>query len=150
MSGEWHWDQGENRHLTNYTGLQVCTLLTEAKHQDGGTLFVSGSHHLVLEHFHRTRGQFSDNYSAARMQSFFKTEEWFRELDRGTVPKQEHVATYMKRVSEVSNVGLQVHEMTGKAGDAYFLHPLLVHARPPNGGHSPRMMHRSFAWCPTT
>ena len=148
VSGEWHWDQGENRHLPSYTGLQACTLLTDAEHQDGGTLFVSGSHHIVAEHFHRTRGSFSDNYSAARMRSFFATEEWFRDLDSGAVPKQERVATYMNQISEVNGVQLQVHEMTGKTGDAYFLHPLLVHAGPPNGGHTPRMMHRAFAWCP--
>ena len=150
VSGEWHWDQGENRHLPSYNGMQVCTLLTDAKHQDGGTLFVSGSHHLVLEHFHRTRGQFSDNYSSARMRSFFKTEEWFRDLDRGTVPKRERVATYMEQVSEFNDVRLQVHEMTGKSGDVYFLHPLLVHAGTANGGQTPRLMHRSFAWRPNT
>ena len=71
VAGEWHWDQGENRHLPSYTGMQACTLLTDMAHRDGGTLFVSGSHHAVAAHYHRTRGRFSDNYSAKRMQSFF-------------------------------------------------------------------------------
>lgn len=148
LSGDWHWDQGENRHLPNYTGLQACTLLTDMAHRDGGTLFVSGSHHAVAAHFHRTRGRFSDNYSAKRMQSFFSTEEWFRDLDGGTVPKEGRVATFMDRTSTVDGMALRVHEMTGKPGDAYFLHPLLVHAGPPNGGRRPRIMHRSYVWRP--
>ena len=148
LQGEWHWDQGENRHLPNYTGLQACTLLTDMQHRDGGTLFVSGSHHAVAAHFHRTRGRFSDNYSAKRMQSFFNTEKWFCDLDRGTVPKADRVATFMERTSTVEGISLRVHEMTGKPGDTYFLHPLLVHAGPPNGGRRPRIMLRSFAWRP--
>ena len=82
------------------------------------------------------------------MQSFFATEEWFRDLDDGTVPKADRVATFMDRTSTVDGVSLRVHEMTGKPGDVYFLHPLLVHAGPPNGGRRPRIMHRSFAWRP--
>lgn len=148
VAGDWHWDQGENRHLPRYTGLQVCTLLSDADHGAGGTLFVSGSHHFVAAHYERTRGRFSDNYSAARMQSFFRTEEWFRELDGGAVPKAARVATFMERATTVDGIGLRVHEMTGKAGDAYFLHPLLVHAGPPNRGRGPRIMHRSTVWCP--
>ena len=146
VAGDWHWDQGENRHLPAYTGLQVCTLLTEAEHRDGGTLFVSGSHHVVAAHFHRTRGQFSDNYSAKRMQSFFSTEDWFRDLDGGTVPEKDRVATFMDRTTTVGGIPLRVYEMTGKPGDVYVLHPLLVHAGPRNGGRSPRIMHRSFVW----
>jgi len=130
LKGEWHWDQGENRHLPNYTGVQACTLLTDMQHRDGGTLFVSGSHHAVVAHFHRTRGRFSDNYSAKRMQSFFNTEKWFCDLDRGTVPKADRVASFMERTSTVEGVSLRVHEMTGKPGDTYFLYPLLVHAGP--------------------
>ena len=145
---EWHWDQGENRHLPDYTGIQACTLLTDMAHRDGGTLFVSGSHYAVAAHFHRTRGRFSDNYSAKRMQSFFSTEEWFRDLDGGSVPKADRVATFMDRTTTVDGVPLRVHEMTGRPGDVYFLHPLLVHAGPPNGGRHPRIMHRSFAWRP--
>ena len=150
LDGEWHWDQGENRHLPSFTGLQVCTLLTDADHQSGGTLFVSGSHHFVAAHFHRTRGLFSDNYSAARMQSFFSTERWFRNLNCGAVPKADRVATYMERTSTLDGIELRVHEMTGKAGDAYFLHPLLVHAAPRNGSDKPRIMHRSSVWHKTT
>lgn len=145
ISGEWHWDMGENLNLPSYNGVLVCTLLTDAQHQSGGTLFVSGSHHSVAAHYHRTRGQFSDNYSAKRMQSFFRTEEWFMELDTGAVPKADRVASYMEKSSIVNGIQLQVHEMTGKVGDTYFIHPLLVHAGPPNGGNTPRMMHRSFA-----
>lgn len=148
VAGEWHWDQGENRHLPDYTGIQACTLLTDMAHRDGGTLFVSGSHYAVAAHFHRTRGRFSDNYSAKRMQSFFSTEEWFRDLDGGSVPKADRVATFMDRTTTVDGVPLRVHEMTGRPGDVYFLHPLLVHAGPPNGGRHPRIMHRSFAWRP--
>lgn len=148
VAGDWHWDQGENRHLPTYTGLQVCTLLSETSHRDGGTLFVSGSHHAVAAYFHRTRGRFSDNYSAKRMQSFFSTREWFRDLDGGTVPKEDRVAAFMDRTSTIDGISLRVHEMTGKPGDVYLLHPLLVHAGPPNGGRWPRIMHRSFAWRP--
>ena len=146
MKGDWHWDLGEIRHLPGYTGVLACTLLTDTAHRDGGTLFVSGSHHAVAAHFHRTRGRFSDNHSAKRMQSFFTTEEWFRDLDGGTVPNVDRVATFMDRTTTVDGVSLRVHEMTGKPGDVYFLHPLLVHAGPPNGGRCPRIMHRSFAW----
>ena len=148
LCGEWHWDQGENRHLPAYTGLQVCTVLTEAAHRDGGTLFVRGSHHAVAAHFHRTRGRFSDNYSVKRMQSFFNTEEWFRDLDGGNVPEEDRVAMFMDRTSTVDGIALGVREMTGKPGDVYFLHPLLVHAGAPNGGRRPRIMQRSFAWRP--
>ena len=35
VAGEWHWDQGENRHLPNYTGIQACTLLTDMAHRGG-------------------------------------------------------------------------------------------------------------------
>lgn len=145
MSGEWHWDMGENHHLPSYNGVLVCNLLTDANHQGGGTLFVSGSHHSVAAHYHRTRGQFSDNYSAKRMQSFFHTEEWFRNLDSGSVPKGDQVATYMDKISTVNGIELRVHEMTGQSGDTYFLHPLLVHAGSPNGSSAPRLMHRAFA-----
>ena len=145
VSGEWHWDMGEIQHLPSYTGMLVCTLLTDAKHQGGGTLFVSGSHKSVLAHFHRTRGQFSDNYSAKRMNSFFDTEEWYKTLDGGLVEKADRVEHFMNRTSSVDGVTLQVHEMTGKAGDTYFLHPLLVHAGPPNGADRPRILHRAFA-----
>lgn len=148
LAGEWHWDHGEIRHLPSHTGVQASTLLTNMAHRGGGTLFVSGSHHAVARHFHRTRGRFSDNYSAKRMQSFFKTQEWFRDLDGGTVPKANRVATYMERTSTVDGIALRVHEMTGKPGDAYFMHPLLVHAGPANGARTPRIMLRSVAWRP--
>ena len=146
LSGEWHWDMGEIQNLPTYTGVLVCTLLTDASHKSGGTLFISGSHHSVAKHFHRTRGQFSDNYSSKRMRSFFHTEKWFKDLDAGTVPKDDRVATYMDKPSIIDGIQLQVHEMIGNAGDTYFLHPLMVHAGAPNGGDSPRMMHRLLAW----
>lgn len=108
-------------------GVQIFILLDEVKSQGGGTLAVSGSHHLL------NNGDFIRSRDVTKQ---LRKHPFFHEL----------MLAHHSSIDEVSNpdsgerVDLAIVEMTGAAGDAYFMDTRVIHSGAPNVNDQPRMM----------
>nr|WP_042178421.1 phytanoyl-CoA dioxygenase family protein [Kibdelosporangium sp. MJ126-NF4]CEL13175.1 hypothetical protein [Kibdelosporangium sp. MJ126-NF4]CTQ98863.1 hypothetical protein [Kibdelosporangium sp. MJ126-NF4] len=105
----------------------------------GGTVVLSGSHHLVERYLHRIDPADPGRSSVAR-NAIFSADPWLRSI-REPGAADQRVATLMKHGgTTVDGVDLRVVELTGQPGDVVFLHPHLFHAPAPNHSQTPRLM----------
>lgn len=112
-------------------GIQVFTFLDTVESRGGGTLVLAGSHRLLNEgRFLRVKG----------LRSLLHREPFFRELYSEANTTHEDRARLLGQVGAVGDVTLEVVELTGIAGDAYFTDLRVLHTAAPNAANSPRMM----------
>ena len=126
----WHCD---NPRLAsgNRPGVQIFILLSDIKAQGGGTLAVSGSHHLLNNgSFIRPR----DITRQLRKHSFFSALMGARHDSIAQFQDQQDT-TQPREYTDLS-----ITEMIGAAGDVYFMDTRVIHSGSPNAKDQPRMM----------
>ena len=109
-------------------GVQIFAFLETVEPGGGGTLAVTGSHRLLNE---------GVRISSSDLRKRLRQERYFAEL------MSHHTADRLRFVREVGQVGdipLQVVEMTGAAGDVYFMDLRVLHTIAPNTHQRPRIM----------
>lgn len=109
-------------------GVQIFAFLETVETGGGGTLAVTGSHRLFNQ---------GVRISSGDLRKKLKQERYFAELMSN---KTDDRLRFMREVGHVGDVKLQVVEMTGEAGDVYFMDLRVLHTVAPNALQLPRLM----------
>jgi len=101
-------------------GVQIFACLDTVEPGGGGTLAVTGSHRLLNE---RVR------ISSGDLRKRLMKERYFAELMSN---KRDDRLRFLREVGHMGNVALQVVEVTGEAGDVYFMDLRVLHTVAPH------------------
>jgi Phytanoyl-CoA dioxygenase (PhyH) len=113
-------------------GVQLFMFLDMVEPRGGGTLVIAGSHRLL------NGGQFLKVKEINRR--LCQEAAFFRELyGQATVGVGDR-AGLLELTASVGDVGLEVMELTGAPGDAYFTDLRVLHTAAPNATDQPRVM----------
>jgi len=136
----WHIDVGSS----HPRAVQLFVLLDDLDHQGGGTLVLTGSHHLVNRYVANTG---LEPHPRAIKSSLASTYPWLAGL-LGRHPDSagyDRVRRYMKEGEAIDGVNLRVVELHGSAGDVFIMHSDCFHTGVTNNRETPRMMVTSMA-----
>jgi hypothetical protein len=133
----WHLDAPVVRSLPHLYGVRLFTCLAELSPGGGATLAVAGSPRLA-QALASARGA-AKIRSADVRKALIQRYSWMRELCSFD-PAIDRVHRFMKTATAVEDVEVRVVEMTGHPGDAFLMHPLMIHAGSPNCSAVPRMV----------
>lgn len=139
-AGGWHVDFHFTHEPGTPFGVRVFTFLSDVPPRGGGTLVVRASHRLV-ETFvgAMTAEERAQSYATLR-QRFYRTDPWLYELTCETAPSAQRVARFMEEPHEIDGIPVRVDELCGAPGDAFLIHPWILHVTAPNAGPGPRFM----------
>lgn len=123
---------------------RVFVLLGDHPPGAGATGYVAGSHR-VIRALVRRQGRTMRSGEAREL--LMAREPWFAAL-MSKPDGSDRRARFMQRDGEADGVPVRVGEMAGKAGDAWFIDPHILHAMTPNMAAAPRMMLTEwvYAW----
>src|SRR5262249_48316916 len=99
----------------------------------GGTVIVEGTHRLTSRLVLAAGGDFGRSADVRRRLA--ADHQWFRDL----FDDDAHRDRFLEPV-DIDGVIVSATELTGNAGDAYLMHPWLLHAAAPNTGTHVRSM----------
>jgi hypothetical protein len=118
--------------------VQLFTILHELPARGGGTLVVTGSHHLVTRYITGT----GEAPHPSRVRPALGEHPWLRQLwePPASATADERIHRAMTEGTRIDDVDLRVVELTGRAGDVFVMHCDTLHAAAPNGHEEPRMM----------
>lgn len=156
----WHLDLPVSRRqavaLGGLPGIRIFTFLEPVRPRGGGTLYVAGSHKVVVD---RTRAAApGEGVRSADMKAALQCEEpWFGALF--TAGGEDRVRRFMAEAGQARGLPVRVEEMTGEPGDVIVMHAAMLHTIAGNALDRPRMMlvhgifHRqalaeAFGWTP--
>ena len=111
--------------------MQVFTFLDTVKPRGGGTLVVAGSHRLL------NQGRFIRSKELRRL---LCREVFFRELYSEDPVSVDDRLRLLDQTGTVGDVALELVELTGAPGDAYFTDLRVLHTGTPNTAAHPRIM----------
>jgi ectoine hydroxylase-related dioxygenase (phytanoyl-CoA dioxygenase family) len=122
-------------------GLVAFTFVEQVRPRGGGTLVVSGSHHLTWRLCQRAGGfaRTSEMKAALADQN-----RWFADLWTGPSGDPERTHRYLEAGAVVDGVDVRVVELCGEPGDVVLMNPRCFHATGPNAAASPRLMLSDF------
>ena len=126
-SKAWHLDMPRLPE-SGIPGVQMFVFINSVQPKGGGTLVVTGSHHLLNEGRRINSGQ---------LRKLLKVESYFDELMSMKSNDRQH---FLDEPVKVRGYEMQVVEMWGEAGDAYFMDLRLLHTIAPNANSTPRIM----------
>jgi hypothetical protein len=112
-------------------GVQVFAFLDTVESRGGGTLVVTGSHRLLND------GRF---LRVKDLRDRLCRESFFHELYSEAPVTRGDRARLLGQVGAVGDVTLEVMELTGAPGDAWFTDLRVLHTASPNAASYPRMM----------
>lgn len=136
--GYWHVDAHFTYDPATAFGLRVFTFLSDVPPRAGGTLVVTGSHHLVSRFvFRLTSEERSAGFAKLRDQ-FLAMAPWFRRLTQKNDGSDDRIRYFMDQESVVDGIPVRVEQLGGKRGDVVLMHPWVVHAPAPHCGSRPR------------
>lgn len=115
---------------------RVFVLLADHPAGGGATGYVAGSHRVLRALAAAEGRELRSGEARARLA---ERSPWFAALF-GRPDGPDRRARFMDAWGEAEGVPVRVGEMAGRAGDAWFMDPHLLHATMPNAGASPRMM----------
>jgi len=115
---------------------RVFLLLAPLRPRGGGTLTVAGSH-LLFRTLARKEGRAMRSVEAKKR--LLTEQDWFAQLSS---PGHAgiRIRSFMEEGATIDGAEVRVVEMTGEAGDVYFMHPSLLHVPSSNASKSPRLM----------
>lgn len=133
----WHIDANYCSPVFPVRGVKVFSLFSRTGPEEGGTLFVGGSHRLVHEVLLRSPPPAGASSADVRRQLLGHA--FFRALNDASDPdgRRERL---MHSAVEHEGISLRLHEMIGEPGDVYLLHPLVLHVAASNIGRVPRFL----------
>lgn len=136
----WHWDNPITPHLEGCAAVQMFSLLAPMRPGGGATVVVEGMHRVLIDYFKRLSPGERKSTHAKHRKRAMKTDVWLRRLQADDPHVEDRVQFFMKEGGSIGGVNVKVRELTGDAGDVYFVHPLLAHTWAPNALDVPRMM----------
>jgi ectoine hydroxylase-related dioxygenase (phytanoyl-CoA dioxygenase family) len=114
---------------------RIFVLLTDLAPGGGATGYVAGSHR-VLQALAREAGR---SLKSGEARELLLAHPWFAALF-ARPDGADRRAWFMEQPGDAGGVPVRVGEMTGQAGDAYVMDPLILHAMTPNVLATPRLM----------
>ena len=138
VGAAWHNDFVPLRPDPGERAVQLFTILRNLSTRGGGTLVLTGSHHLVTRYT-------TDSGNAphpGRVRQVLGEQLWLRDLwepPASTTPEQR-IHRYMANDTRIGDTDMRVVELTGRPGDAFVMHCDTLHAAAPNCHDEPRMM----------
>jgi ectoine hydroxylase-related dioxygenase (phytanoyl-CoA dioxygenase family) len=115
---------------------RVFVILEPLAARGGGTLVVTGSHRVFQSLAARVGRPLRSSEANRRLRA---EQPWFAALS-SNADNVDRIRRYMSEGAQVDGVLVRVVEMTGQAGDAFLMHPSLLHTPSPNVGAQPRLM----------
>ena len=109
-------------------GVQIFAILDDVEPEGGGTLAVTGSHRLLND---------DGRISSSDLRKRLKREPYFAEL---MSDKPIDRLRLMREPGRIGDVEVSVVEMTGEAGDVYFMDLRMLHNIAPNARHRSRAL----------
>lgn len=109
-------------------GVQIFAILDDVEPEGGGTLAVTGSHRLFTN---------EGRISSSDLRKRLKRDPYFAEL---MSDKPTDRLRLLREPSRVGDVEVSVVEMSGAAGDVYFMDLRMLHNIAPNARLKPRLM----------
>lgn len=136
--GAWHNDFVPLRPGADPRAVQIFVILSDLAPRGGGTLVLTGSHHLVGRYL----AESGEEPHPRTLRRVLGGHPWLGELfePARAMPAAERIGRFMTEGARVGGVDLRVVELTGKAGDAFVMHCDTFHAVAPHRGATPRMM----------
>ena len=135
--GVWHFDLPARGSTQRLGALRLIGFVNEVEPRGGGTLVVEGSHTLVERLVAETGGDAGQSKDARR--ALRSNHPWFATLNERGDP-EARIRRLMDEGDEIDGVAVRVAELTGSPGDAFVMHPWVLHNIAPNRGGRPRMM----------
>lgn len=135
----WHLDIMPGQVLQPWPDyIRIFTFLAPLEPGGGGTVYVSGSHKLVMRMMAEAprpeRIRSAAFAAALRQESPWIAGLCSPDADPG------RTARFMQTGAKVRGVDLRVAEMTGEPGDVVLMHPATLHSLSPNSRATPRLM----------
>ena len=122
-------------------GVVAFTFVGQVRPRGGGTLVLSGSHHLTWKLCQRSGG-FAET---SEMKTALTDESpWFADLWGGAVSSPGRLHEYLERGVVVDGIEIGVVELCGDHGDVVLMNPRCLHAPAPNTNAVPRLMLSDF------
>jgi hypothetical protein len=138
VGGEWHNDFVPPQRSAGVRAVQLFVILSNLPARGGGTLVLSGSHHLITRYIADT----AKAPHPRELRQVLGEQPWLRELwePSGDASVEQRIRRFMTDGAHIGDVELRVVELTGRAGDAYLMHCDTFHAAAPNCHDEPRLM----------
>lgn len=135
----WHLDIPPGQVLEFWPDyIRIFTFLAPLEPGGGGTVYVSGSHRVVMQLMAEAPRR--DRIRSAAIAGALRLESpWIAAL---CSPEDDSARTarLMQTGAKVRSVDLGVGEMTGQPGDVVLMHPATLHSLAPNCRPTPRLM----------
>ena len=135
-SAGWHLDFPASSAVP-LCALRLLAFVGQVMPGGGGTLVVAGSHRLVADLV--TRNGRNKVWHSADIRAALASHAWLADLT-SKHDTSDRVARFMREGTVLDGVPVRVVELTGAAGDAFLVHPWILHAAAPNCNPTPRMM----------
>jgi hypothetical protein len=133
----WHLDYMAPAALTDLPGLQLFACVDRIEPRGGGTLVACGTHRLI-DALRRREGSGWEGRSADVRGRLKASVPWLRELC-SLREGEDRDARFLLRATPFEGTSLEVVELVGEAGDAYAMHPWILHSLSRNCGARPRL-----------
>jgi hypothetical protein len=130
---QWHLDMPARGPSDPPIALRLLGLVEPVAPRAGGTLLVEGSHELIRRMVADAGGDAGG--SADIRKRLTRKHDWFRRL-QGTDGDREELF----EGAVIDGVRVRISETVGDAGDAYLVHPWLMHGLAPHSGAGIRSM----------
>jgi hypothetical protein len=129
----WHVDLPARGDADRLLALRILGVVEDVVTSAGGTVVVEGTHTLTRRLVEGRAGDYGSSADVRRRLA--GDHRWFRDLFGDATNRSRFLDG-----SVIDGVDVRVSELTGKAGDAYLMHPWLMHAAAPNISGAPRSM----------
>jgi hypothetical protein len=136
----WHWDNPCELNLDRPTALFVVSFIGPVAPRGGGTLILSGSPRLLIQHERSIPAGQPLDTAAKPWDRFHRSHPWLMALTGHALSPADRTGAFMDQETIVEGIPLRVAELTGEPGDMVFCHPLMVHCAAANRGAQPRLM----------
>jgi hypothetical protein len=135
----WHLDIPPGQVLEPWPDyIRIFTFLAPLEPGGGGTVYVSGSHRVVMQLMANAPRR--DRIRSATISGALRLESpWIAALCSPNDDPQR-TARFTQTGSKVRGIDLHVGEMTGQPGDVILMHPATLHSLSPNCRTTPRLM----------
>ena len=140
-SSAWHFDFTPLQDRPGLRAVQVFALLSDVQPQGGGTVVLSGSHHLVARYVGRTKQEPKPRLVRGDLGTRhpWLAELWDRRCAEAAQPGSRRTK-FLGVPTTVDGVELCVTEITGRPGDLYVMNSDCFHAIAPNAHAVARLM----------
>jgi hypothetical protein len=122
-------------------GVVAFTFVEQVQPRGGGTLVLSGSHHLTWELCKRSGGFAKTSQMKTALAD---ADPWFADLWAGPTGDPHRLARYMRQGVAIDGIDVRLVELCGEPGDIVLMNARSLHAPAPNANASPRLMLSDF------